>query len=383
MLDSACDPTPSADTGAGNHDGDTLGGQGWLNAQDNCPLAVNTDQKESEKSEPYTVAAPRGGSRTDQIGDACDLAESGGNCTNAVDDDGDTLVNDGCPQVGSYREYGCLGAVDDPDENASTLGFQDDDTVVNDGCPSSAAVANGHFHTNVTTVAKCIGGTDSDGDGWCATGGSGMPNDPNDGNASRTPEAYSITWPFPVASSGSGDTTPASGEPKQACNDGIDNDGDTLVDLLDSAAGACRPPSTLTMAPQDTDGDGFSDEAEVYMGTDSLGRCEVGGTTSVPPQANISSDWPGDTNDGGAASRDEVDTVDLSSFTGGLRPLGKSPGESGFDRRFDVIPGPGALTQWINTLDLSHVTTFAPPMFGATAFNYTGTDCTPHPTYGD
>ena len=51
---------------------------------------------------------------------------------NPVDDDGDTVVNDGCPQVGTYAETGaqCENAVDDRED------YAEPDGVVNDGCPA-------------------------------------------------------------------------------------------------------------------------------------------------------------------------------------------------------------------------------------------------------
>jgi hypothetical protein len=56
-----------------------------------------------------------------------DAAET--QCADAIDDDKDGFVNDGCPQVGVASETGaqCLNAIDD-----------DGDTVVNDGCPVPA-----------------------------------------------------------------------------------------------------------------------------------------------------------------------------------------------------------------------------------------------------
>ena len=107
---------------------------------------------------------------------------------------------------------------------------------VNDGCPPSAKVATGHFHTVFKLIPKCIGGIDADGDGYCTVGGTGVPNDPNDANASRIPETYSQFRPFVVAHAGSGTNPPAAREPKQVCDDGIDNDGDTLIDLLDGTS---------------------------------------------------------------------------------------------------------------------------------------------------
>ena len=56
------------------------------------------------------------------------IAESGAQCANAVDDDGDGFVNDGCPPVGIPEVLlACANAVDD-----------DLDGKVNDGCPPVA-----------------------------------------------------------------------------------------------------------------------------------------------------------------------------------------------------------------------------------------------------
>jgi len=57
--------------------------------------------------------------------------ETGSECANHVDDDGDTLVNDGCPASGAPEAGAqCANATDD-----------DGDTVVNDGCPVGPLVA--------------------------------------------------------------------------------------------------------------------------------------------------------------------------------------------------------------------------------------------------
>ncbi len=133
-IDSACDPTPASDTNGGDHDLD-----GYLNEQDNCPLAANgaaqTDiqgvgnQTESEVGIARNIAAPDGGPWTDQLGDACD------------------------------SEYG-LG--------------------------NSDYAANGAFLYGIDSDAFCINNapaSDEDGDGWCSTA-SGA--DPNDNNAAVT-----------------------------------------------------------------------------------------------------------------------------------------------------------------------------------------------------
>ena len=60
---------------------------------------------------------------------------------NPVDDDGDTVVNDGCAQVGTFPESGaqCLNNVDDRDADPAPLESPGLDGVVNDGCPPVGA----------------------------------------------------------------------------------------------------------------------------------------------------------------------------------------------------------------------------------------------------
>jgi hypothetical protein len=77
--------------------------------------------------------------------------ETGADCTDTVDDDGDGFVNDGCPTVGVAPESGdqCAqfnSANDDPA----------DDGVVNDGCPGV-----GTFSTVGLTNPQCFACTDA------------------------------------------------------------------------------------------------------------------------------------------------------------------------------------------------------------------------------
>lgn len=361
MIDNSCDSVNNP--GVTNQDGDIHpnGGE-WLNAGDNCPQDANPLNEEDELNQPDNVSRPRGGSNSDSIGDACDTAEA--QCSDTLDNDADTLVNDGCPQANMANEAGCLNTADD-----------DGDTKVNDGCPSSAKVANGTYHATFTVDAICIGNTDNDNDGWCSTStpaGVGfsvaLPADPNDGNASITPEAYALLFPFPIVHSGAG-SSPVDGEPAQVCNDGVDNDGDTTVDLLDSG---CKPPTPMGLATADTDGDGWTDEEEIYIGTDALGRCEVGATT--PP----SSDWPADLAAGGF-SKDKANVSDVAAFVSS-GAFGTSPGNPNFNRRYDLAPG-STFGTWINLSDIVKLSTQTAPMFSGKVFN--GPVCTAHPVLND
>lgn len=66
----------------------------------------------------------------DATNDDSPVGEAGGDCSNAIDDDGDGVVNDGCGVVGVVSEAGfpCGNAVDD-----------DGDGLVNDGCRKAGA----------------------------------------------------------------------------------------------------------------------------------------------------------------------------------------------------------------------------------------------------
>jgi hypothetical protein len=298
-------------------------------------------------------------------------AESGADCEDFANDDPveDTLVNDGCPAQGG-AELGCLNSTDD-----------DVDGSFNDGCQSSANVANGHYHTVLTVMPRCIGGTDADGDGWCATGQSGVASDPADGDAGRTPETYSQFRPFMVAHAGSGNNPPSSREPLQACNDGIDNDGDALVDLLDGTSAAavatddCRPPDAIFTSGPDTDGDSSRDEVEIHVGTDPLSRCHRG---NDPNSTTPSRGWSRDVRGESSFSNDRVNVSDLQAV---FARFG-SPGSANFDRRADLRPG-SALPSWINVSDLAALANTAPvPSHGISVWLF-GSVCSAHKVYND
>jgi hypothetical protein len=138
-------------------------------------------------------------------------------CNNNSDDDGDTLVNDGCPQVGDYAERGteCAPGNNVSDDTAGVLGAPDNRLMkgevalgekVNDGCP-----------------------------------------------AGGVPESLVIDAVInaPLAN-------PA-GDATKSCNDGLDNDGDTTADLADNTTLGCNPAHASYTG--DTDKDGVPDAA--------------------------------------------------------------------------------------------------------------------------
>jgi hypothetical protein len=257
---------------------------------------------------------------------------------------------------------------------------------IGDACEAADTVANGAFETRVSVVARCIGGTDSDNDGWCSAGG-GLPNDPMDSMMGVTPEAYSIFQPFPIAHSGSG-AAPPQRQPVQLCNDGLDNDGDTYIDNLDDGLNGGSADTTncnpVGVGITDTDGDGHADEAEIHIGTDALGRCGVGGIVSDPP----STDWGSDFIHGGVPnSTDRITITDLTSFLAPSRRLDTSPGDALFSVRYDLVPGyQYPFDTWIAINDLTAMlwgTTGYPPMYGGPRAFGNATACSAHPVYGD
>jgi hypothetical protein len=301
------------------------------------------------------------------INDGCPAvtggAEQGAQCSagNSNDDDTDGWVNDRCPASGA-AETACADAADD-----------DGDTLVNDGCAEFAAEAG----------SGCTGASDNDADGTVNDGCSTV------GGESGT-QCFNATDDEGSGRTNDGCPAQVEREPRQVCGDGIDNDGDGLIDLLDVLG--CKPVSLMShpgypACPADgcpgidTDGDGYTDEAEMSIGTDALGRCGLG---TVPAQ---SSDWPSDLVSGSIPnSTDKANILDLSNFLAPVRRQDTSPGHANFDRRWDVLPGPGPFGQWINVQDLSTLQsgiTANPPMNnGAAAWNSSFV-CSPHPLYGD
>lgn len=128
----ACDPAPA--TGIADIDGD-----GFANGQDNCPATANgnvpsgdaagNSQLQSELVQTYAVTAADHGSKTDQMGDSCEGPAGGGN-------------------------YGSVTFT----QNGTSTTIATSDTV-----------ANGRYHISGLVIAKCIGGTDVDKDGYCST----------------------------------------------------------------------------------------------------------------------------------------------------------------------------------------------------------------------
>ena len=272
-----------------------------------------------------------------------DGPETGADCApgDIVDDDGDTYVNDGCPLVGQFGESGaeCLNAVSD-------------DTAVADSCPIPYPPAYDGPDCDESAITADAGAVN---DGCPAIG---------------VPESLVIDAAITV-----GSALPSNAVP-QSCSDGVDNDGDTLIDGADIGALACDPadasyatdpdhdghnpdncPSSWnpeqvntdavlaagggTLGPNplasdtngdvcdtDDDNDGFTDLQEASLGTDPLHHCPLS-TTSPPGKQDA---WPLDMDQGRLINLG----TDVSKYIG---KMGCTVSENWSCRRLDMDGG--------------------------------------------
>jgi hypothetical protein len=116
--------------------------------------------------------------------------------------------------------------------------------------------------------------------------------------------------------------------------------------------------AAVNSTPGDSDGDGYSNPLELYVGTNAAVSCTAAG-------------WPAELWDAGL-SAGKLDVQDLTSFLVPTRRLGTSPGDLDYLVRYDLVPGKGILSTFINIQDLTNLLVLAPPMFGGQrAFNHT------------
>ena len=216
------------------------------------------------------------------INDGCppDGSEVGTQCDNNTDDDGDGTVNDGCPADGPGAESGtqCDNDTDD-----------DGDGVVNDGCPADGIPEAG---------IQCGNNTDDDGDGAVNDGcpqvgpeesgadcGNNVDDDNdgkiNDGCPERSSSEAGGQCLDAADNDGDGlvnDGCPPQGAAEFACNDVLDDDGDGLVN------DGCPPQGSVETAFQcgnasDDDGDGFVNDGCPQRGPLAVGNeVWLGGT---------------------------------------------------------------------------------------------------------
>ncbi len=278
-------------------------------------------------------------------------AETGTDCANTADDDGDGYVNDGCPPVGFFPEASaqCTNALNDdvPAIDGEESAFAANDQRTNDGCP---AVGGGGAESACGTDSAdndldgfvndgCPGGGGV-GDGVDETGDRCFNNSDDDADTIIN-EGCPIAYPIP------GEGVPESSiidfglDPVVVtCTDGIDNDGDTNVDDADSAgcpedtdssSAGCKAPSG-TFGCGDPQGLFLRDEVEWFLGTSHVDRCPADATVDneITDSHAIDFDDDGDT-----------DGSDVSLFADRFgQELGKPAdiGKKVYTVRFDIFP---------------------------------------------
>jgi parallel beta-helix repeat protein len=149
-----------------------------------------------------------------------------------------------------------------------------------------------------------------------------------------------------------------------------DTDGDGWADAEDNCPSVTNPDQENADGDADgdhcdsgdSDGDGYTDEAEArFIGVSAAQPCGEG--------------WPSNLNNF-EASFNALDIYDITSFLAPERRLDTSPGDPHFSERWDLLPGPGDFSSYqVNIQDLTALLagpTGSPPMYnGATAYDRT------------
>jgi hypothetical protein len=239
-LPDVCDPAPAVK----NDDQD---GDGYNNQQDICPLVADGPAPgQNQIDSDGLVENDDRGPKPDSIGNACDDSDNDGkengstvapgtqdtgNCTNGLDDDGDTLPDMLDPQ--------CLVWTDKGEITAGRTQAQIYGTNPGTGL---------YFHA-MPWAPVCIGDTDTDLDGYCDVLEYFLGSNP--AVAGSKPEDQVIDAAISGGATPAGNVQPALTAP-QSCSDGVDNDLDGLTDLADPGCSAI--PANTASFDADLDG---------------------------------------------------------------------------------------------------------------------------------
>ncbi len=280
---------------------------GVVDAADNCPGTANSGQENKDASNQDSDGASNE-----------DGSVIPGQLVDGNDNDGDALIDEDPPAD-------TLGDACDPDEDNDGVNGNDETACGGDRLealrrPERVDLpGDDDGDTQIDeSLPSGAGAFDCDGDGYKGGPESGTPLC---GNGKDDDDKVYAVYPGPLAED---DGLP--GVPDDGCPGG---------------------PAQV----------GAFSEGQFRIGLGDQDPCGTNG-------------WPSDFVSGGIPdSTNRVNVLDLTSFLAPVRRLDTSPGHPAFDDRWDLIPGRGLFTTWINVNDLTAL--FAgssgfPPMLGGT-----------------
>jgi hypothetical protein len=230
------------------------------------------------------------------------------------------------------------GPVDFADSGCNTTD-SDGDTIadVSDNCPMVANPGQQNFDGDALGDA-CD--ADDDDDGYSDDAEAGSPVCVGNVNDDMNP--------IDAGDAAVNDGCPAIALAESVCTGSADEDGDGRIN------DGCPQVGTFS-------------EGAYNIGTGTVNPCNVGATAPSPS-------WPSDFASGGIPlSTDKITIGDLTQLVAPVRRLDTSPGNPNFSPRYDLIPGRGLFSVWVNINDLTALIAGPqgfPPMFGgARAFN--------------
>jgi hypothetical protein len=332
----------------------------------NVTATATSNNNTSEFSSPFAIA------------EACD----------GIDNDGDTVVDEGNTHSDGDGQADCIDNDDDddgvPDEadSCSTAADDEDGFQDSDGCPDPDNDLDGVCDAGQTSPA-CAGSDTGkycfdpagtlachlappsdcrniadDIDAFKDTDGCPEPDNDND----SFPDA---TDACPGTDSGAGGNGML-GSPQDLNHNGISDAGEAALTTDDVPTyafedrdGVLDTDGCHDSPGEDFDGDGYTDDVEaLQIGTDAGYPCGKRG-------------WPSNLVDPGVPFPDNaLDIFDVTSFLGPVRRLDTNLSVYADNKRWDLLPGPGPFMTDINILDLTALfngpdgSGAYPPMFG-------------------
>jgi hypothetical protein len=141
-------------------------GPPWLSTQwnDGCPQVNSTSEADIGGCGPGDNDNDDPGDDS-VINDGCPVVgtrqEDGWQCNNPLDDDGDTVVNDGCPGGPWPAAAGPVGQAETINSCSNATDDDDLDGYINDGCPKVGGVSEGELAPFVGGIAELpdVGGS--------------------------------------------------------------------------------------------------------------------------------------------------------------------------------------------------------------------------------